>query len=121
MNYQITNKVSNFFQSKGYNVKLNNSKSSDYIVLTKNSDKYNFEFIVRFSDHDAITQNSKCADLDFNLNTLLTKFGNIFESGLVIDENGNYDYEVTEFNNQEERDLAFLNGVISEIKYKLDF
>lgn len=89
--------------------------------ITNPSDKYGFKLVVRFSDHEAMTGRSECADLDYNMTSLLTTWNSKFESGLITDENGDYDYEVTEFNTQEERDLAFFNGVVAEITYKLDF
>ena len=121
MNYSISNKVADFFTEKGYNVSLENSKTSDYLRITNPADKYGFKLVIRFSDHDAMTGRSECADLDYNMVSLLTTWGSKFESGLVADENGNYDYDVVEFDTQAERDLAFFNGVIAEINYKLDF
>ena len=121
MNYSISNKIAENFTRNGYSVNLESSKTSDYLRITNPADKYGFKFVVRFSDHDAMTGRSECADLDYNMTSLLTTWNSKFESGLIADENGDYDYEVTEFDTQQERDLAFFNGLVAEITYKLDF
>lgn len=121
MNYNQSYIVKEVFEAKGYNVELSASASSDYAKITNPADKYGFKLVVRFSDHDAMTGRSACADLDYNMTSLLTKWGEKFESGLIVDASGDYDYEVTEFDTENERNNAFMEGVIAEIVYKLDF
>lgn len=122
MNYNETYQIAENFKLKGYNVKLDSSKTSDYVVLTKENDKYNFDFTIRISDHDAMTQASKCADLSYVISELKDEWNGMFDSKISIDEDGDVTYsDEVSFKSEEERDSYLLNTIIYEITSKLDF
>jgi len=122
MNYELSNKVAEVYTSKGYNVKMEASKSSDYLRITNPSDKYGFKLVVRFSDHDAMTGRSECADLQYLTTELNTgvwsgKFTSAFGfDGEDFDTCGEYEYYT-----EAERSEAVFNVIIAEINNKLDF
>jgi hypothetical protein len=122
MNYELSSKVSDFYISKGYDVKLNSSKSSDYLRITNSSDKYGFKLVVRFSDHDAMTSRSECADLQYiTTEMFMGVWQGKFESKLGFDGD---DFDTTgefEYDTEKLREEAVYNVIIAEINNKLDF
>jgi len=122
MNYLLSNSVKEIFTVKGYDVELNSSKTSDYLRITNPFDKYGFKLVVRFSDHDAITGRSGCADLQYISTEMFSGVWNFkFESKFGFDGD---DFDTTgefEYNTEEEREEAVLNVIVAEINYKLDF
>lgn len=122
MNYELSNKVAEVYTSKGYNVKMEASKSSDYLRITNPSDKYGFKLVVRFSDHDAMTGRSECADLQYiygemNKGMWQGKFESMFGfDGDDFDTCGDFEYDT-----EEERNEVVFNVIIAEINSKLDF
>lgn len=122
MNYLISNKIAEVYTNKGYNVSLDNSKSSDYLKITNPSDKYGFKLVVRVSDHDAMTGRSECADIQ-----LITRemYGDLWQGkyesnygfdGEDFDTCGSFEYDT-----EEEREEVVFKVIISEINSKLDF
>lgn len=122
MNYSLSYKIEETFKAKGYTVELNNSKSSDYIKITNDADKYGFKLVIRISDHDAMTGRSECADLQYITTEMFSGiWQGKFESKFGFDGN---DFDTTggfEYDTEEERYNAVLNVVIAEINSKLDF
>lgn len=122
MNYELSNKVAQVYTSKGYNVELNSSKTSDYLRITNPSDKYGFKLVVRFSDHDAITGRSECADLQYISTEMFSGvWAGKFESKFGFDGE---DFDTTgefEYDTDADRSEAVFNVIIAEINNKLDF
>lgn len=122
MNYDLSDKVAEIYTSKGYSVELNSSKTSDYLRITNQSDKYGFKLVVRFSDHDAMTGRSECADLQYITTEMFSSvWEGKFESkfgfdGEDFDTTGDFEYDT-----EEKRYESVLNVIIAEINNKLDF
>lgn len=122
MNYDLSDKVAEIYTSKGYSVEINYSKTSDYLRITNQSDKYGFKLVVRFSDHDAMTGRSECADLQYiTTEMFIGVWEGKFESKFGFDGE---DFDTTgyfEYDTEEERYESVLNVIIAEINNKLDF
>ena len=122
MNYLLSYKIEENFKSKGYTVELNNSKSSDYIKITNDNDKYGFKLVVRISDHDAMTGRSECADLQYTTSEMFSwVWKGRFESKFGFDGD---DFDTTgdfEYDTEEERHNAVLSVIVAEINSKLYF
>lgn len=122
MNYSQTYKIESEFKSKGYSVELSSSAASDYIKITNPADQYGFKFVVRISDHDAMTGRSACADLSYTTTEMFNgEFDGKFLSRLGFD---GADFDTTgdfEYTSESERDEAIAKAMIAEIISKLDF
>ena len=122
MNYELSNRVAQVYTGKGYNVSLESSKTSDYLRITNPADKYGFKLVVRFSDHDAMTGRSECADLQYIAGEMFKgvwqgKFESMFGfDGDDFDTTGDFEYAT-----EAERMEAVYNVIIAEINNKLDF
>lgn len=122
MNYELSYKIEEVYKAKGYNVKLECSKSSDYLRITKQNDKYDFKLVIRLSDHDSLTGRSACADLQYITSEMFKGvWQGKFESLFGFDEDdfstcGNFEYDT-----EVERNKAIFNVIIAEINNKLDF
>ena len=122
MNYNETHTIKDHFTSLGYSVELSESKSSDYLRLTRDSDKYNMKFVIRLSDHDALTGRSACADESFLIPDLKDTWMGKFESKISIDEDGDVMYgEEVEFDTEDERDEYLMTCIIKEIENNINF
>ena len=121
MNFNESYQIEETFKSQGYNVKLDCSKSSDYVILTKENDKYNFDFTIRFSDHDAMTQASKCADLSYVISDLKDEWDGMFDSKISIDEDGDISCDEVSFETEQERDDYLIKVIIAEVSSKIHF
>lgn len=122
MNYLLSYRIEESLKLNGYNVEMSNSKTSDYIKITKDSDKYGFKLVVRISDHDAMTGRSECADLHYNTNEMFKgEWKGMFESTFGFDGD---DFDTTgdfEYSSINERYNTVLNVMLAEINSKLDF
>lgn len=122
MNYDLSNKVSQVYTSKGYDVKMDCSKFSDYLRITNPYDKYGFKLVIRISNHYAMTGRSECADLQYITTEMNTgiwdgKYESSFGfDGDDFDTCGEYSYET-----EKERNEAIFKVIIAEINNKLDF
>jgi hypothetical protein len=119
MNYNESYTVQNHFQELGFTVTLDASKTSDYVTIT-NDNKYGMKLVIRFSDHDAMTGRSACADLSYVISDLKDDAGK-FESKISIDEDGDISSDEVEFDTELERDSYLMNVILTEITNKIDF
>ncbi|MEM4934894.1 MAG: hypothetical protein ABIL39_11570 [candidate division WOR-3 bacterium] len=120
MNYNESYIVKDHFEKIGFNVELECSKSSDYVTIS-NDNKYGIELTVRFSDHYPMTGRSACADLDYVIPSLKSKFEGKFECNISIDEDGDISSDEVEFDNEEDRDNYMLKVILKEISDNIDF
>lgn len=122
MNYILSYDIEQVYTSKGYDVKMDCSKSSDYLVITNPKDKYGFKFVVRISDHDAMTGRSACADMqlitsEMNRGTWNGEFESRYGfDGDDADDCGEYYYAT-----EQERDEAVKAVIFAKMKGKIDF
>lgn len=122
MNYELSYKIEETYKLKGYNVEMSNSNSSDYLRITNPADKYNFKYVVRISNHDAMTGRSECADMQLITTEMFGgEFAGMFESnygfdGLDADDCGSYEY-ATEL----ERNEVVLAVILAKLNEKIDF
>jgi hypothetical protein len=120
MNYNESYTVQNHFQELGFTVTLDASKTSDYVTIT-NDNKYGMKLVIRFSDHDAMTGRSACADLSYVISDLKDEYAGKFESKISIDEDGDISSDEVEFDTELERDSYLMNVILTEITNKIDF
>lgn len=123
MNYTLSYKIEEVYKAKGYNVELQCSNSSDYVKITNPADKYGFKFVVRLSDHDAMTGRSACADMQIIACEMWRgTWEGMFESMYGLDECGDADdcgdYA---YPTEEERDQAIEAVVLAKLNEKIDF
>lgn len=121
MNYLITDKIKMELETLGYIVNVNSSKSSDYISLTKEEDAYGFRFVVRLSNHDAMTGRSKCADLSYVPHELKDEWAGKWDAKIDVDEDGDVEYEEVTFDTEEQADAHILKCILIEIENKITF
>jgi hypothetical protein len=122
MNYKLSYKIKETYNAKGYNVEMSNSNSSDYLRITNPADKYGFKYVVRISNHDAMTGRSECADMQLITTEMFSgEFAGMFESnygydGSDADDCGNYEYQT-----EAEREAVVLQVILAKLNEKIDF
>lgn len=121
MTYLLTDEIEREMLNKGYQVDVNGSDSSDYISLTKEGDKYGLRFVVRVSNHDAMTGRSKCADLSYVPHELKDEWAGKWDAKIDVDEDGDVEYEEVTFDTEEQADAHILKCVLIEIENKINF
>ena len=117
---RITDVCNDEVLSLGWDVVLVNRMWHDNLLEQR--DKYGFKLVVRFSDHDAMTGRSECADLQYVTTEMFKgvwqgRYESMFGfDGDDFDTSGDFDYET-----EAERNETVFNVIIAEINSKLDF